>query len=226
MTGARADAFTELLKRVIGKSANASPKNAVLLACVCVPLAVTTSVALRDVDHVHYLPLFGAVMATALVGSRTATLFVIGVSIAADLAMKGRSDLFDAAVGTGLFIAPAVGGAEDARPRAARQALRRLPGAVALQAAFGVAVDLEAEFGQVRRVDELRAQGRGSEEGLGPADEAAAHHVEIIVSEALQIMPGIYRGYVGTNADQLQIVCTASPAPFGLKRMQAVQRVC
>lgn len=105
MTGARADAFTELLKRVIGKSANASPKNAVLLACVCVPLAVTTSVALRDVDHVHYLPLFGAVMATALVGSRTATLFVIGVSIAADLAMKGRSDLFDAAVGAGLFIA-------------------------------------------------------------------------------------------------------------------------
>ena len=105
MTGAGADAFTELLKRVIGKSANASPKNAVLLACVCVPLAVTTSVALRDVDHVHYLPLFGAVMATALVGSRTATLFVIGVSIAADLAMKGRSDLFDAAVGTGLFIA-------------------------------------------------------------------------------------------------------------------------
>ena len=88
MTGARADAFTELLKRVIGKSANASPKNAVLLACVCVPLAVTTSVALRDVDHVHYLPLFGAVMATALVGSRTATLFVIGVSIAAAVAYR------------------------------------------------------------------------------------------------------------------------------------------
>lgn len=56
--------------------------------------------------------------------------------------------------------------------------------------------------------------------------EAAAYHVEIIVSEALQILPDIDRGDAGINADQLQIVCTASPAPLGVKWMQAVQRVC
>jgi two-component system, LuxR family, sensor kinase FixL len=79
-------------------------RNAVLLACICVSIASLIKFALQGVEHVHYMPLLGAVMVSALLGSRPATLLTIVFSVAVDLIMTTRTSLMDAAINTILFV--------------------------------------------------------------------------------------------------------------------------
>lgn len=97
--------------------------NGVLLACACVLFASLVRYFLRGIEHVHYMPLLAAVMATALMASRTATVLAILLSIAADLIMTPRFGLTEAAANIALFTVIGLVMAEICQRLASRSAL-------------------------------------------------------------------------------------------------------
>ncbi|MFN6982843.1 MAG: two-component system sensor histidine kinase NtrB [Brevundimonas sp.] len=62
---------------------------------------------LQTVGHIHYLPMLAAVIATALVARRPATIAAIGLSIIADMVILPRQGVADAVVHAALFVAVA-----------------------------------------------------------------------------------------------------------------------
>lgn len=119
----RAATFTEFVGGRSWRYAFAPSRNAVLLSCFCVSIASLIKLALEDVEHVHYMPLLAAVMATALLGNRPATLAAIMLSVAADLITTTRANLVDACVNTILFVVIAGVAAEVCHRLTSRTAL-------------------------------------------------------------------------------------------------------
>lgn len=119
----QADASTEFVKGRSWQTVVATSRNGVFLACACVSIASIIKVALQDIEHVHYMPLLGAVMATALLGNRPATFLAIVLSVAADLIVTTRVSLMEATANTILFVLIASVMAEVCHRLASRTAL-------------------------------------------------------------------------------------------------------
>ena len=79
-------------------------RNGVFLACACVLVAALVRSALQNIEHVHYMPLLGAVMATTLLANRPATFLAIGLAVVTDLFMTTRSSVMALAADTILFV--------------------------------------------------------------------------------------------------------------------------
>lgn len=94
-----------------------------LLAAGCVLVASVFRLTLQTVGHIHYLPMLAAVMATALVAHRPATIAAIGLSIIADLIILPRQDVMDVVVHAALFFAVAFVMAEVCQRLNSRSAL-------------------------------------------------------------------------------------------------------
>ncbi|NBB63018.1 PAS domain-containing sensor histidine kinase [Pseudomonas sp. ODNR1LW] len=105
MNRTRRNAFTELAKASRRPYVFTPLRNGVFLSCLCVSIATVIKIALQGVEHVHYMPLLGAVMLAGLAGSRPAIYLAIVLSVAADLITSTRVSLVDVAVNTLLFVA-------------------------------------------------------------------------------------------------------------------------
>ena len=104
MKRTQGNVFTEFAKGSRWRNAFTLPKNGVLLACACVSIAAVIKVGLSRVEHVHYMPLLGAVMLAALIGNRLATFVAIVLSVAVDLITTARTGLMEVAANTLLFV--------------------------------------------------------------------------------------------------------------------------
>ena len=75
-----------------------------LFALAAVLAAVGFRAAFMGLAHFYYLPMMAAVMASALLAHRHATLAAIGFSVAANLVLVARPTVLDAAINAALFV--------------------------------------------------------------------------------------------------------------------------